>query len=536
MSGSNIKKNALVVLTLIFLLAVNIRLIHFDSITFFYDQARDAFESLGILAKGDIKIIGPSTDIQGLRHGPLYWYLLSPIYYFTNGSVYAVRLFLILLGSCSVFIMYFLTKLLTKNRELSYITAFVIAFSFEAVQYSRWLSNPAPAFLTISIFWSGLWLINKNSKYGLPLSLLGLFLSIQFQLFLLYLFGFLIMLLIFKFFKKELSNIFIFDKQTLPIYVFAFLFSSTFIIAEIKFKFLGTTSLVNHFLHGNSNGTSFLSKINSFPLSLIDNFKNNFSLDTIFVFIFLLFLVISNIYLFFKEKNSRSLLFFLWMWILSPLIVHFLSGYFAYFTNIGNTFPLIILTIYTGYQLLISVKLKNLIYPIVALLAIFNIQKVLNTNMNGETLFAIQNKMIVSDETRVVDWIYNDSMGKEFALNSVTNPLFINTTWAYLFNWYGKQKYHYLPTWWGYPQNDQPGGDILSYKRIPIGNYLYLIIEPIGGIPEYYPRGYKALEDGRSKLLEIKKIGSITIEKRQILNYNSFPREDLMKAINNLDK
>lgn len=532
MLRSKLIKSATLLLTIFFLLAVSVRLIHFGEITFFYDQARDAFESIKIIKEADVKVIGPSTDIQGLRHGPLYWYLLAPIYYITNGNVYAVRLFLILLGSCSVFVMYFLTKLLTKSREISLVAAFIITFSFEAIQYSRWLSNPAPAFLTIPLFWSGLWLINKNSKYGLPVSLLGLFLSMQFQLFLLYLFGFLFLIIIFKLIKKELKNILVFDKQTLPIYFLAILFSSTFILAEIKFKFLGTISLINHFLQAGSHSVDFLSKTNHFPLSLANNISNNFLLDTTFGYIFLLVLIISNIYIFLNEKKEREMLIFLWIWFLSPFIVHFLSGYFAYFTNIGNTFPLIILTVYTLYQLLTKIQKKYFIYILISLLAILNIYQVIKTNINGETLFAIQERMIVPDQLAVIDWIYKNSDEKPFAINSVTNPLFINTTWAYLFDWYGKSTYGYLPSWRGYPQDDQPGFSVpFNDKNLKLGDSIFLILEPIGGIPESYPKAYQAIEDSRSILIESKKIGTITIEKRKLINWNAFSRDDLMKII-----
>lgn len=532
MSRSKLMKSTSILLTIVFLLAVSVRLIHFGEITFFYDQARDAFESINIIKDADIKVIGPSTDIQGLRHGPLYWYIIAPIYYLTRGNVYAVRLFLILLGSCSVFVMYFLTKLLTKNREMSLLAAFTIAFSFEAVQYSRWLSNPAPAFLTIPLFWSGLWLIHKNSKYGLPLSLLGLFLCMQFQLFLLYLSGFLFLLIVLKLLRKNLKNIFVFDKQTLPIYFFAFLFSSTFILAEIKFKFLGTISLINHFLQGGSDSTNFLSKINHFPLSLANNINNNFQVNTTFGYILLLLLIIASIYLFLKNKNDKGLLLFLWIWFLSPFIVHLLSGYFAYFTNIGNTFPLIILATYTLSRILVKIRLKHFIYILVSLLAILNIYHVIKVNSNGETLFAIQKRMLIPDQLAVIDWIYKNSDKKPFAINSVTNPLFINTTWSYLFDWYGKSTYGYLPSWRGYPQDDQPGFSApFNDKNLKLGDNLFLILEPIGGIPESYPKAYQAIEDSRSILIESKKIGTITIEKRKLINWNAFSRDDLMKII-----
>jgi hypothetical protein len=57
---------------LIISLALFLRLNNLGRISFSYDQARDAFFAQDIL-NGDLKIVGPPTDIQGVFHGPLYY-------------------------------------------------------------------------------------------------------------------------------------------------------------------------------------------------------------------------------------------------------------------------------------------------------------------------------------------------------------------------------------------------------------------------------------------------------------------------------
>ena len=86
-------------LLLIFILAIGIRLIHLsDGLTFGYDQARDMFQALEIWTKDPIKVIGPQSDTPGLHHGSLYWYLISPVVYFSGGDVWVTRFLLILIN------------------------------------------------------------------------------------------------------------------------------------------------------------------------------------------------------------------------------------------------------------------------------------------------------------------------------------------------------------------------------------------------------------------------------------------------------
>src|SRR3972149_8923389 len=137
------------ILTVIFILAISLRLLYFkDSLTFFYDQGRDALASMEIWQGDPVKIIGPQTDFLGLYHGPLYWYIISPFYYLSGGSVWTVRLFLIFLNCVSLFFIYDLTKDLFNKKNIALLAAFLFAISFEAIAYARWLSNPAPALLT----------------------------------------------------------------------------------------------------------------------------------------------------------------------------------------------------------------------------------------------------------------------------------------------------------------------------------------------------------------------------------------------------
>lgn len=65
------KKKTILVLAIIVLVGVVLRFIGgLSTLLFTYDQSRDAFIALDIL-NGDLKIVGPASDIPGLFHGAI---------------------------------------------------------------------------------------------------------------------------------------------------------------------------------------------------------------------------------------------------------------------------------------------------------------------------------------------------------------------------------------------------------------------------------------------------------------------------------
>ena len=71
------------VVLFIFLAALAVRLLYFPGNVYFaFDQARDSYIALEILA-GDFKILGPpSAASEKLFAGPLIYYVLAAIYFF----------------------------------------------------------------------------------------------------------------------------------------------------------------------------------------------------------------------------------------------------------------------------------------------------------------------------------------------------------------------------------------------------------------------------------------------------------------------
>ena len=97
-------------------------------------------------------------------------------------------------------------------------------------------------------------------------------------------------------------------------------------------------------------------------------------------------------------------------------------------------------------------------FLLVVLIAISNINLIKEQNYKGVIGdIQVQEGMLLGREKQALDYIYNESEGKPIVVSASTMPLRINTTWAYLFNWYGNSKYGRVPYWAGPTAQGYPG-------------------------------------------------------------------------------
>lgn len=515
-----------IILGLMFLGLV-LRLYAFSAITFGYDQARDALIASN-LWRGDLKILGPTSDIHGLHHGALYWYLISPFYHFSQNNVYVVKLFMIFVGLFSIPLTYIIAIKIFKRRATAFFSAFIIAVSFEAIQYSHWLSNPSFAFVTIGLSFLFLWMyISEKFKYGLLLTAFFWGLSIQFEIFLLYQAAvFFLLLLVYK--KIHIKDI------ILSAIVFLVTISPL-ILAEVRFNFIAVHGIASFFTGYSESRGQTIQEMMSRASNMLFNtpYNNLFSSKGVSVAIITLLFIVGAInMILLKDKR----IFFLMLWFFSPVVLFFLGSTNIYFVFIGCSIPLAILFAhYAG-----TLFLPQRVYAALAILGVLvlgsNIYLLRENAGKGESLFSVQTGMVYSSETEILDYMYKEANGEPFRINTVTNPLFINSTWSYLFDSYGRDTYGYMPFYWGYPQNGQYGEGIVYSDHFQQNDkHLFLIIEPSGGIPDFITKGIIAFENSRSKVLEEKKIGEFIVQKRLITKDKPFLKEEVDEGIKDVN-
>lgn len=523
---------ALILLATLMLVGLGLRLMYFSHTTFAYDQARDAFQALEIMSTDPIKIIGPTTDISGLFHGSLYWYIISIPYTLSQGNPLAVKLLMIVLHLFNIPLIYFITFKLTRYRLLAGLAAILMTFSFDAISYSRWMSNPTLATLSIAGFFYGLWLAFNKKSIGAGLMLIMWAFCVQFQFFLLYLMP--LMFIGWYRLAKDLGVKNLFKVNNILMGCIGGILLVPFVISELKFGFQGTRSLLQFFFASNHTRSDF--SLIGKEILFLDRLAGNifYSFMGIHLNIARVFLVVLLSWIFFTIKKSahmRPQKVLLLVWLLSAGIIYPFEKNNSYFLNIGNSYPLIILTLMMVFSWISKFSHRTrlaLLSCVIGISLLGNLQ-LINQNAHGEVLFSVQNGIDLIDEYMLIDWMYEQAGDAQYSFSTVTNPLFINTTWAYLMNSYAFPKYKRLPYWAGSPIDQRHPGFNVKFSSVGFveGMMHFVVIEPGPGIPDDYYHAFEQFENSRSTLIEKKKFGSFIVQKRRLTSAIHFSRDDI---------
>jgi len=497
------------ILLLIFIAAVGLRFLYFpDNIYFGYDQARDAFISKELL-QGHLKIIGPTTSLPGLNHGALFYYIFAPVYFVSQFDPTGLSVFLRIYNALGVFLIFFIGKNLF-NKWVGIISALLFAFSYEQTQYALFMTHPTLAVISVLTFYLGLSiLLFKQKSYGLPVALLGFGLSFQFHFLLAYL-G-LILLLILGIFWRRIPKLNV--RIVLYSLLALSLSLSTFAVAEVRFGFSGIKNLI-------SSSSNFASGSAPAPMGGIEGVKfaaQRYVEDNIFYsnnlsLVILLILLSISIY-FLRFKKDRDQIAFLLIWFIVGLFSYFINETSLYFYGIGTSISLLILTAMFVNKIFIKFKAAAVVLVIIILVS--NLGMIIKNNGTGPNKeINVQLGMLLSDEKKVIDYMYSQAGGEPFAVNAFSMPLYINTTWSYLFEWYGQKKYGYLPVWGGKAAEGYHGNIVINNSRTTLPDKRFLVAEPVRGI-EHLEKDFMIEEGYFTDILETRQFGKIRVNSQK---------------------
>jgi hypothetical protein len=373
---------------------------------------------------------------------------------------------------------------------------------------------------SLASFWA-FWKVLEGKTWFLPVTIFLWGLSVQFQFFMIYQLVIFAVMWIFLAKNKIPSKKLAFISLITAIVSFMWL-----LVSEIKFSFQGTKAFLSFLpsqFTGSSSNTNMMVKT---VQGIVELFGRNIAGNFYPVALATTIIVISTfIYITITEKNKQPHLFLL-IWLLSPLILSPFSrrSGIDLYVGIGSAVVLV-----TGYVLShLSRRFIVLFIVLITYIATVNIYAIQAYNKVGDEVFAPQKGMLLSDEKKVIDYTYTQSNNQPFSINTVTNPLFINTTWSYLYFWYGKSTYGYLPTWWGDPQGSLEEGEVPFESDIQSPIH-FLILENSLESTRYFAKLVRHLEDERSSLVESKTFGSFTVEKRTITNSQSLFSSDVFE-------
>lgn len=494
----------LLFLIVIFLFGALLRFINLHDTFFFgYDQARDIHEIYEMVTIPKFKIVGPGTDIPGLFSGPFLYYLLAIPYAITLFNPNAAALTLTFINLTGILLLYYFGKKI-NSIATGLVAASLWAVSFEQANFARFISNPSFLSILAIIFFLGLYIYCIEKKWwGLPISVIGLGLGTQLDFYLVYLI--ILYPLFYVIFRPPLSK-----KASLwGLLCGAFLFSS-FVIAEIKFQFIGTTSLIKYIFSHQSQGLGFQGIL--FLTSLNKSLHNALFALPNYIPLLLFGVALVLFFVTYKEKNKRL---FLLLWVFSSAPLFIFKG-----TNIvGGNFvhstiqPAIILVLAIGISSVIKSKFKMIGYFVLAAIIIGNLALFIGDGFRSSFVLGHQN-MLYFQQKQLVDYTYKKTAGKPFSVCSVSNPLFINYIWSVIYKLHGEKKYGYLPFWSGPIQTQSKSFLRYDTKHEKIR---FLIIEPSNTYPSYVPKITEYAENKISKIIEEKKFGELRVQMRQLL-------------------
>jgi len=487
----------------------------YDHFIWTYDQARDRYVIASIIAQRHLVLHGPQTETFGLSHGPIFYYLMAPFYYLSKGDPNLPGLAMALINISTVIPILLLTQKLFKNRITTILAGLLFLFSYQQLEYSRWISNVAVSipFLAWSYYFLFMSVWQKQSQ-PLTYFFLGLCLGLatQAEFFLISIIVFVTIILALK--KINWRLWFGYSVGTV-------LGLLPFILVEIMSHFLGTKVFFEQFLQEHaqvefSASAAFSSYLNHLGMTMkqvIGGISNPMGL------FLLIGLVALSIYFALKSKNSSEKEAVLFLFL--PFLFHAFLFTFHFvdsvFLDLGLGSVLIILTAYTLN------KLRQINLPIffgcVTLIAISIIVQfnsyIIQEKPFGEPGF-IQDGILYKNKMAIVHRIYQLTQGKPFSFQSIGTPYGVRTVWASIFEQYVQRTHAILPEWFGYYANGYPGETLFKTQDFPNQFHVVIIESNIKALlpaPIYQAALQKI--DETTTLISQEKMFDFTIQLRQ---------------------
>lgn len=448
----NIIKAPLVFIAVIMFLAFLVRTagIIENNILFLFDGARDFLFVKKIVIDHHLALIGPeSGGLQGYFHGVLWYYLLAVPFALSGGNPASGTWFMAFMSTFSVILAFFILRK-TMNIYAGIIGAVLLTVGEYSIATSKFIWNPYPIVWLMPLYFFGVFLIVKKSKWGIILLSLIQGLIIHFEI--IYGLGILpaYFILIFVYLREAFS-----DRLKFVIISFFILVLplTPNMLFDLRHNFLISNSVFGTIQSGGANISHRSDEIpNEFrkrlALRLDDLTKYTFrslTRSSSINYLSLTVLIFGLIYI--KKKKINKEIFKIsvlsLLIIISPFFVFLLLKYNVWgYYWIGNAALYATLVAFiAGYFTQQYIKNTRFLILAVAFLLI--------TYPWGSLLGWRQGDLkpgrdVLSTQLEVVKTIYEDAGGEKFSVYQHTPPVY-DYVYRYLFWWKGSNTYGYVP-------------------------------------------------------------------------------------------
>lgn len=438
------KKIILVILILGFL--YKLQLTWGGNFLFNMDNARDMVDVREMIVLKKLRLTGPTSAIEGLFNGPAWYYLLVVPFIISSGDPYASIIMEIILWAIGG---YFLLQLVSKLSNLLVIPIGILWIASNYIGLTTvYAFNPNPVTLLSPLFLYLLYKYLTTSKLVYSISawfLGGLFFNLEmnFGVFIPPIF-FVATFLISKFFPAEINKNLLKQKNFWLGSLFYLVTILPQILFDLKHQFLMTNSVINFLRNEPRMPYNFA---NRFQL-MLTTFYNTFT-PTMFnnrvLTIALLIASIPVLIKYFKIHQKNTILLVSLSFILIPFI-----GYLFLPINVnpwhlgGVMVAAIILTAFVikglwGFSFLGKIYSISL-YSLIIWASLANILNYFLIDRKTPS----QDPSLYKNEIAAIDYVYQKAEGKNFKAYTYL-PSVIDYPYQYLFWWYGKKKYGYIP-------------------------------------------------------------------------------------------
>lgn len=415
---------------------------------FGFDQGRDYLAVKSIVVDHKLTLIGAelgagSAGISGIFQGPGFFYLLAIPFILFNGNPAGGTVLMFALSVLAIIAGFLLGRKIF-GKFWGFQIALLIAISPILISQARFVWNPhSPTLFILLTFYFLYLVIEKKQKLFIFLTAFfaGFIYNLEFGVSIPLCFSlFLFSIYLFKFqFKK---------------YLFLFLgflvAFSPMIAFEARHRFLALTGLISYLSNPNKiPGPSDISFIpdhaKSFIFGLQDTFPgvNNFNL----ALVFWILLISLSVYFLSKEKNEVLKKFLTFLLILIPgtfFIFYFLknSVWTYYLTDLVLSYTILFTyLVFSSYRRKLY-KLNFILIITASILILIAFNSSVRTTIYDYSDYGGTAKL--KGKIDAIDYIYKDAKRTSFGVMVFTPPIY-TYPYDYLFWWYGREKYNYVP-------------------------------------------------------------------------------------------
>lgn len=280
------------------------------SVAYTYDQGRDFLKTAEMIESKKPTFIGPTTGINGLNHGPWWYYTLVFPFIFSGGSPIGFYWFNLILHFVSLFV---LIRLFWQwHKLLSILIGVLIVFAPYFIGASLFVGNNIMVLPTLLLFLYCVSLLFERKKnniviYFLTGLLLGLVseFELSFGFFIIPVFAF--SFVIFKELRQHIQKF----KNTLFLLVGFFIAFIPRTLFEIKNGFIQTKVLLSFILEPKLHNPKVFTDVFTDRLTLFYGYWSSIFPHQLWMGIFSILFLAGIIYMVYQRKKINSFLLFM---------------------------------------------------------------------------------------------------------------------------------------------------------------------------------------------------------------------------------